>query len=132
MISGIMHHQEYQAARAQSNFLWAYATLGERLGNASLKALVTQAQKQLPHFTAQGLTNIMWAFPKVNHSPDATLLRSCEAHAARISSAYIPQDLVRFSLFVRNQKCLPTVDRGDELGFCTSAQTLRDDMCTFV
>ena len=80
---------------AQANFPWAYATLGERLGCACLEALAAQAQKQLPSFTAQNLANMMWAFAKLEYSPDDTLLRGCEAYATRSAGAFSPQALVR-------------------------------------
>ena len=86
------------AARAQSNFLWSFATLGERMGAACLEALATQAQKQLPQFTAQNLANMMWAFAKLSYTPDKELLQSCEAHAVSTARAFSPQDLVRCCL----------------------------------
>ena len=87
------------AARAQSMFLLAYATLGERMGAACLEALAAQAQAQLPHFTAQSLENMMWAFAKLTYTPDKELLQSCEAHAVRTVGAFSPQSLVRCCLF---------------------------------
>ena len=90
----------------QANFLWAYATLGERMGSACLEALEKQAQKQLPHFKPLELTMMMWAFVKLSYSPDAMLLRSCEAHAMRTAGTFNPQELVRscFYLFVVEAK----------------------------
>ena len=41
---------------------------------------------------------MMWAFAKLNHSPDAALLHGCEAHATRISETIKPQGLVRCCL----------------------------------
>ena len=89
---------------AQANFLWAYATLGERMGSASLEALAAQAQTQLPSFTAQNLANMMWASAKLEYSPDDTLLRGCEAHATRNAGAFDPQALVRCCLFTDKQQ----------------------------
>ena len=83
----------------QAIFLWAYATLGERMGAACLEALAAQAQAQLLQFKAQELVNMMWAFAKLGYRPDGTLLQSCEAHATRLAGAFIPQDLVRCCLF---------------------------------
>ena len=45
----------------QANFLWAYATLGEPMGGACLAALAAQAQRQLPRFKEQNLSNMAWA-----------------------------------------------------------------------
>ena len=91
------------AARAQSMFLGAYATLGERLGAACLEALAAHAQEQLPRFTAQILANMMWALAKFGYKPDGTLLRSCEAHAVRIAGSFKPQTLVRCCLLFNDQ-----------------------------
>ena len=88
------------AARAQSNFLWAYGTLGERLGGACMEALAAQALRQLPRFNAQGLVNMMWAFAKLDYSPNEMLLRGCEAHATRCAGAFSPSALVRCCLFL--------------------------------
>ena len=88
------------AARAQSNFVWAYATLDERIGAACLKALAAHAQEELPQFKAQGLSNMMWAFAKLSYTPGEELLQSCEAHATRLAGAFIPQELVRCCLFL--------------------------------
>ena len=73
-------------------------------GDALLGACVAQAQKQLPHFKEQELANMMWAFAKLDHCPDATLLQSCEAHATRTAEAFVPQGLVRCCLF--QARCL--------------------------
>ena len=82
----------------QAIFPWAYATLGERMSAACLEALATQAQKQLPHFTAQNLANMMWAFAKLSFTLDKELLQSCEAHAVSTDRAFSPEDLVRCCL----------------------------------
>ena len=80
--------------------MWAYATLGERMGRACLEALAAQALKQLPRFSAKDLAIMMWALAKLDYSPDDTLLlRGCEAHATRIAGAFSPQGLVRCCLF---------------------------------
>ena len=84
----------------QANFLWAYATLGERMSSACLEALATQAQAQLPQFKAQELANMMLAFAKLSYSPNATLLQSCEAHDTRIAGEFTPRGLVRRCLYV--------------------------------
>ena len=76
-------------------FLWAYATLEERVGPACLRALAAQAQMQLPRFQAQQMANMLWAFSKLQYSPNAALLRGCEAHAIRVCEALTPSGLVR-------------------------------------
>lgn len=77
-------------------FLRACATLEARVGDACLKALAAQAQEQLQHFEARPLSNMLWAFAKLKHNPEAALLRDCEAHARRIVTSFAPQDLVRW------------------------------------
>ena len=75
--------------------MWAYATLGERMGAACLEALAAQAQEQLPQFRAQEVVNMMWAFAKLAYRPDTELLQSCEAQAVRTAKMFKPQALVR-------------------------------------
>ena len=102
-----IHSWKSQAIRMlQANFMWAYATLGERMGGACLEALATQTQKLLPQSHAQDMAK-MWAIAKLSKSPDPTLLRSCEAHAARVAGTFIPQDLVRCSLTFKSATTLP-------------------------
>lgn len=79
----------------QATFVWAYATLEERMGPACLEALAAQALEQLPHFESQHMAMMLWAFSKLERNPGAALLRGCEAHAARICGTFTPQGLVR-------------------------------------
>ena len=80
---------------AQAMFLWAFATLHERMGGACREAVAAQAQKQLPRFGAKDVADMLWAFAKLGHNPDASLLRDCEAHATRLCRTFKPQQLVR-------------------------------------
>ena len=77
--------------------LWAYATgaWGERMDTASLSALEGTVQRQLPQFDSQALSNVLWAFVKLNHRPRAALLRACNMQAAQIADTFSPQGLVR-------------------------------------
>ena len=77
-------------------FLRAYATLGAAMGDVCLNTLTAQAHEQLPSFEARSLSNMLWAFAKMKHTPDAAMLRDCEAHATRIAASFIPQDVVRW------------------------------------
>ena len=79
----------------QVMLLRAYATLEEQIGGACLEALAAQAQEQLPHLEPRHLSNVLWAFAKLKHSPDAALLRGSEARATRTVASFTPQDLVR-------------------------------------
>ena len=79
----------------QANFLWAYATLGKRLDAASLGALEAAAHKLLPQFDSQALSNMLWAFVKLDHMPGSALLRGCEAQAVHTAANFSPQGLVR-------------------------------------
>lgn len=78
--------------------------LGAPMGSHCVDALAAQAQKQLPHFDAQELAILMWAFAKLSYSPDATLLRTCEAHATSSVDPFAPHDLVR-RCFLIGLKC---------------------------
>ena len=53
--------RRHKTGCVQANFLWAYATLGERVGESCLAALVTNALTLLPCFNAQELGNTAWA-----------------------------------------------------------------------
>lgn len=70
------------------------------MGSTCLAKLAAHAQTQLPQFKSQELANMIWAFAKLTYSPDATLLRGCEAHATRTAGAFNPQELVRYFLFI--------------------------------
>ena len=45
----------------QALVIWAYATMGERLDDACLKALGVTAKKHLQHFTLHALANTLWS-----------------------------------------------------------------------
>ena len=45
----------------QALVMWAYATVGERLDAACLKALGVAAKKHLQHFTLHALANTLWS-----------------------------------------------------------------------
>ena len=78
----------------QAIFLWACATLRVPVGGACLAAMTAQAQNQLPHIEAKPMANMLWAFATFRRKPDAALLRSCEAHGARIAASFESQALV--------------------------------------
>ena len=50
----------------QANFLWAYATLGERVSGSCLAALTACALPLLPRFNAQHLGNTAWALASMD------------------------------------------------------------------
>ena len=85
----------------QANVLWAYATWGERMDTASLRALEGTVQRQLPQFDSQALSTVLWAFVKLDHRPRTALLRACNAQAAHIADTFSPQGLVRCYLPLR-------------------------------
>ena len=60
----------------QAMILWAYATLGERMGDACLAALVGQARKEMQHFSVQNLAMVLWSL--------------CVAQVSREASARAP------------------------------------------
>ena len=79
----------------QALFLWAYATLGEKVSGHCLAAFTAQAHKQLPHMDANAVAKMLWAFAEFKHRPHAELLRGCEAHAVYHSETFTPEGLVR-------------------------------------
>ena len=50
----------------QANFLWAYATLGERMDGSCSAALASHALTLLPRFNAQELCNTAWALASMD------------------------------------------------------------------
>ena len=51
---------------AQANFLWAYATMGERMTGSCSAALTVCALPLLPRFNAQNLSNTAWALASMD------------------------------------------------------------------
>lgn len=100
-----------QAGMLQAAVLWAYATLGERMGGACLEALAAQAQKRLPCFEALHVAMMLWAYAELQHNPGAALLRGCEAHAIHVCQTFNPQGLVRcYGQSVTESVCLTLVN----------------------
>ena len=50
----------------QANFLWAYATLGERVSGSCAAALASSALNLLPRFDEQHLSNTAWALASMD------------------------------------------------------------------
>lgn len=95
-----------EAGGAQAMFLWAFATLRERMGSACLGALAAQARECLPRFTSMDVADMLWAFAKLGHIFEDALLQDCEAHVTHISSTFTPQQLVRCCMCTGNKlKC---------------------------
>ena len=70
---------------------------------ACLEAVAAQARECLPRFASMDVADTMWAFAKLRHNMDNSLLHDCEAHITRICDTFAPHQLVR---------CCPQSDRG--------------------
>ena len=70
-------------------FLWAYASLGERMGSTCLDALVGQAQKELQRFSVQGLGMLLWSLCilQVHRGPRPCSV--CQRHQQRSSCCHM-------------------------------------------
>ena len=55
--------------------------LGHSPGPELLEAIAQEAEKKITEFTAQNISNLLWAFAKLEHMP-ATFL-TCASQAAR-------------------------------------------------
>ena len=65
----------------QANIAWAFSVLGHSPGPELLEAIAQEAEKKIAEFTAQNISNLLWAFAKLEHMP-ATFL-ACASLAAR-------------------------------------------------
>ena len=78
----IRRFSRHESGCVQANFLWAYATLGERVGSSCLAALASNALTLLPRFNAQELSNTAWALASIDISePVSSLHLPCIAQA---------------------------------------------------
>lgn len=65
------------------------------MGGAGLEALAAQARESLPRFASMDVADTLWAFAKLGHNVDNSLLQDFEAHITRIRDTFTPQQLVR-------------------------------------
>ena len=62
----IRHFSRLKSGCLQANFLWAYATLGERVTGSCSAALASNALALLPRFNPQELSNTAWALASMD------------------------------------------------------------------
>ncbi len=72
--------------------IWAYANLGHPPGDALANAIAGAAIRSLSSFTAQNVSNTLWAYAKLEF-PHERLLRDSALHAQRILHQFQPQSI---------------------------------------
>ena len=70
-------------------------TLREPMDVACLDAVAAQARECLPRFASMDVADILWAFAKLRHNVDNSLLQDFDAHVTSICDTFAPQQLVR-------------------------------------
>ena len=53
--------------------LWAYANVNASPGEPMLEAMTARAQAELRTYSAQNISNMLWAFAKFSYRPEAFL-----------------------------------------------------------
>ena len=76
--------------RLQANTAWAFATLEHSPGGALLEAIAVDAARKLPEFTAQNISNLLYALAKLEYKPES-FLAAASAAARPILSTFTPQ-----------------------------------------
>ena len=76
-----------------SNSLWAYATLGERPGDATFAALGTRAEDVARSMNSQEVANALWSYATLGEAPARATLDALEAAAVRTARSMKPQDV---------------------------------------
>lgn len=74
----------------QANIAWSFATLNHSPGEALLEALALEAEKKLAEFSPQNISNLLYAFAKLEHKPSAFLEQASRA-AVPILTTFTPQ-----------------------------------------
>ena len=74
----------------QANIAWAYAVLLHSPGPELLDALAREAEKKLAEFTSQNISNLVYAFAKLEHVPAGFLQRASQA-ARTLLGQFTPQ-----------------------------------------
>jgi hypothetical protein len=83
----------------QANIAWAFATLGHSPGPEILDAIAREAAKKLAEFTSQNISNLVYAFAKMEHVPPGFLEQASQA-ARQLLNQFTPQvrqALLRFA-----------------------------------
>ena len=74
----------------QANIAWAFATLGHSPGPEILDAIAREAAKKLAEFTSQNISNLVYAFAKMEHVPLGFLEQASQA-ARQLLNQFTPQ-----------------------------------------
>lgn len=74
----------------QANIAWAFATLGHSPGPEILDAIAQEAAKKLAEFTSQNISNLVYAFAKMEHVPPGFLEQASQA-ARHLLNQFTPQ-----------------------------------------
>ena len=74
----------------QANIAWAYAVLMHSPGPELLDAIAREAEKKLAEFTSQNISNLVYAFAKLEHVPSGFLERASQA-ARTLLGQFTPQ-----------------------------------------
>jgi hypothetical protein len=88
----------------QANIAWAFATLGHPPGPEILDALAREAAKKLAEFTSQNISNLVYAFAKMEHVPLGFLRQASQA-ARQLLNQFTPQVGPCHSLPFHAQHC---------------------------
>jgi hypothetical protein len=74
----------------QANIAWAFATLNHNPGPDLLEGIAVEAVKKLTEFTAQNISNLLYAFGRLEHLPESFLQHASKA-AQPILATFTPQ-----------------------------------------
>jgi len=74
----------------QANIAWSFATLNHSPGEVLLEAIALEAEKKLTEFSPQNISNLLYAFAKLEHKPSAFLEQASHA-AMPILTTFTPQ-----------------------------------------
>ena len=75
---------------AQANTAWAFATLEHSPGAELLEGIAAAAEAKLGEFTAQNISNLLYALARLEHRP-ASFLAAASAAARPILGTFTPQ-----------------------------------------
>ena len=74
----------------QANIAWSYATLSHKPEEELLEAIAVEADKKLAEFSPQNISNLLYAFAKLEHKP-STFLEQASRAAVPILGSFTPQ-----------------------------------------
>ena len=74
----------------QANIAWAYAVLEHSPGPELLDAIAREAEKKMAEFTSQNISNLVYAFARLEYVPAGFLERASQA-ARTLLGQFTPQ-----------------------------------------